>query len=31
MILTEKVRVKVNNKNIDHFKSQNLDVHYGNI
>lgn len=31
MILTEKVRVKVNNKNIDHLKSQNLDVDYGNI
>jgi hypothetical protein len=29
MILTKEVKVNVNNKNIKHFKSQNLDVKYG--
>ncbi len=31
MILTDKVKVKINNKNIDHFLSQNLEVVYGGI
>lgn len=31
MILTKEVQVRVNNKNIKHFKSQNLDVKYGEI
>jgi hypothetical protein len=31
MILTKKVKVRINNKNIDHYKSKNINVIYGEI
>lgn len=31
MILTKKVKVRINNKNIEHYKNNNIDVVYGGI
>ena len=31
MILTEKIKIKLNNKNIEHYKNLNLDCNYGDF